>query len=218
MAAIPKHFFFTKFKYRKLCEDLYEIVGHGIYYDRFEIQNTKWLRFVSNMVTTINNDKTLSGCFGMYPRFLAGILNSTRRIHFFVLCNEELNYENYIEKCISDKERSVRYKSHTRHYFKLYQSKKIIISFETRLFPKLPSEIIFAQCLEKIQLGCLSYGIETFKGRVTCITNEVMSSRHNYVFKAYFCEFDSPIRLANGKAFTQYCPLHLDDNHHIVKS
>ena len=103
------------------------------------------------------------------------ILNSARRIHFFVLCNEELNYENYIEKFIGNKECSVCCKSHTGHYFQLsYQSETIFISFEARLFPQLPSEIIFAQCLEKIQLGCLAYGIVTVKGRVTCITNEVV--------------------------------------------
>ena len=35
--------------------------------------------------------------------------------------------------------------------------------------------------------------------------------RGKTVFKAHFCEFDSPIRLANCKAYTQYCPLHRDD-------
>jgi len=149
----------------------------------------------------------------MYPSFIAGILNSARRTNFFVLCNEELNYENCIEKCIGDKKYSVCYKPCTRHHFQLsYKSKTIFISFETRLFPKLPSEIIFAQgVLKKIQLGCLAYGIVTVKDRVTCITNEVMSSRHDCVFKAYFCEFDSPIRLSNCKAHTQYCPLYRDD-------
>jgi len=101
----------------QLCEDLIEIVGQGIYYDRFEIQNTKWLWFINDMVTAMNDDKTLCGCFGMYPSFVAGILNSARRIHFFVRCNEELNYENYIERGIGDKECSVCYKSHTGHYF-----------------------------------------------------------------------------------------------------
>ena len=34
----------------QLCEDLNKIAGRGIYYDRFEIQNKKWLWFVSNIV------------------------------------------------------------------------------------------------------------------------------------------------------------------------
>jgi len=35
----------------QLFEDLNKIAGRGIYYDTFEIQNTKWLWFVSNMIT-----------------------------------------------------------------------------------------------------------------------------------------------------------------------
>jgi len=79
--------------------------------------------------------------------------------------------------------------------------------------PKLPSEIIFAQIVfNKVQLGWLAYAIVTVKGRVTCITNDVTSSRHDCVFKVYLCEFDSPIRLANCKAHTQYCPQKSYDN------
>jgi hypothetical protein len=47
----------------------------------------------------------------MYPRFVAGIPNTAKLVYFCVLCNEELNYEDYIEKCIGDKECSVSYKS-----------------------------------------------------------------------------------------------------------
>ena len=102
------------------------------------------------MVTTMNNDKTLFGSFGMYPSFVAGILNSATQIYFYLLCNE-LHYENYIEKYIGDKECSVCCKSHVGYYFQLsYQSETIFISFEERIFPKLPSELMFAQCLEKI--------------------------------------------------------------------
>ena len=125
---------------------------------------------------------------------------------------EELNYENYTEKCIGDKECCVRYKSQTRHCFQItYQSETILISFQARLFSKLPSKIIIAQrVLKNIQLGCLAYGIVTVKGRITCVTNEVIWI-HDCVFKVYFCEFDTPIRLANCKAYVQYCPLHRDD-------
>ena len=45
----------------QLCEDLNEIVGDEIYYDTFQIRNTKWLWFVSNMVIAMNNDKALCG-------------------------------------------------------------------------------------------------------------------------------------------------------------
>ena len=69
----------------QLCEDLNKIAGRGNYYDRFEIQNTKWLWFVNNMITALNNNKLLCGCFGTYPSFAAGFLNTAKRIHF--LCS-----------------------------------------------------------------------------------------------------------------------------------
>jgi len=87
----------------QLCEDLNEIVGQGIYYNKLEIQNTKRFGFVSNMVTAMSNNKILCGCFGMYPRFVTGILKTARRIHYFVLCNAELNCENCMQvTCITN--------------------------------------------------------------------------------------------------------------------
>ena len=37
----------------RLCEDLNHIVGYGIWYDTFQVQNTQWLWLVNNIVTTI---------------------------------------------------------------------------------------------------------------------------------------------------------------------
>jgi len=56
-AAISEYFFPIDSGIGQLCEDLNEIVGQGIYYDTFEIQNTKWFWFISNMVTALNNKK-----------------------------------------------------------------------------------------------------------------------------------------------------------------
>ena len=70
---------------------------------------------------------------------------------------------------------------------------------------------MFAQSvLKNVQLGCLVYGIITIKGRVTSITNEVLSSRHNCVIEVYFCDYESPVRLANCTAYIRHCPLHTD--------
>ena len=55
----PKISFSTDSGIGQLCENLNNIVGQGTYYDTFEIQNTKWFWFVSNMVTALNNEKTL---------------------------------------------------------------------------------------------------------------------------------------------------------------
>ena len=52
----PKISFSTDSGIGQLCEDLNEIVGQGIYYDTFEIENTKWFWFVSNIITVLNND------------------------------------------------------------------------------------------------------------------------------------------------------------------
>ena len=57
----------------RLCEDLNHIVGYGIWYDTFQVQNTQWLWLVNNIVTTMNSDKVLCGCFGLYPSYVAGI-------------------------------------------------------------------------------------------------------------------------------------------------
>jgi len=63
--------------------------------------------------------------------------------------------------------------------------------------------------LEKIQLGSLAYGIVTVRGRVTCITNEVISSRHDSVFEVYFCElvFQSDWLIAKRIRSTVNCIL-----------
>jgi len=90
---------------------------------------------------------------------------------------------------------------------------EILITFQTRIFPELPSELMFAQSvLKNIQLGCLVYGITTIKGHVTCITNEVLSLKQSCVFEVYFCDYESPVELANCTAYIRYCPLHTDDS------
>ena len=84
---------------------------------------------------------------------------------------------------------------------------------------QLPSELIFAQCPEKkMRLGCLTYGIVIVKGCVTYITNQVKSLMHDCVYYRYFCEFDSPIKLANCKVYSRYCSLHHNNNcpYHVL--
>ena len=81
----------------RLCEDLNNIVGYGIWYDTFQVRNTEWLRFVNDIVTTLNSDEVLCGYFGLYPSFVVGILNSVKEIYFYVLCSKKLQYDEYIE-------------------------------------------------------------------------------------------------------------------------
>ena len=53
---------------------------------------------MNDVVTAMNNDKVLCGSFGLYPNYAAGILNSVKDIHFYLLSSEKLNYVDYVEK------------------------------------------------------------------------------------------------------------------------
>jgi hypothetical protein len=65
-----------------LCENLNTTVGQGIRYDTFQVQNTNWLWLVNNIVTTMNSDNMICGCFGHFTSYVAGILNSIKEINF----------------------------------------------------------------------------------------------------------------------------------------
>jgi hypothetical protein len=52
---------------------------------------------VNDIITAVNSDKVLCGSFCLYPSYVAGILNSVKQIHFYVLCSEKLNYADYVE-------------------------------------------------------------------------------------------------------------------------
>jgi len=42
-----------------LCENLCTLVGLGIWYDMFSVQNTKWLWLVNDIVSALNNELVL---------------------------------------------------------------------------------------------------------------------------------------------------------------
>jgi len=132
----------------------------------------------------MKSDKLLCYSFGLYPSYAAGILTSVKEIHFYVLCSEKLNYADYIKKCMAGKELSVNYKPHRRDQFRLSCSSEIIaLSFQAKQFPELPSELMFAQSLlKKICLSSLAFGIVCINKRVTYITNEELTSKHDFVF------------------------------------
>jgi len=68
--------------------------------------------------------------------------------------------------------------------------KGLLFLILTRLFPKLPSEVVFAEsALSRIRLSSLTYGIVSIDRHVTCITNEVLASRHDCVFERYNCDY-----------------------------
>jgi len=143
---------------------------------------------VNDIITTVNSDKVLCVSFGLYPSYVAGILNSVKEIHFYVLCSEKLNYADCVEKCIAGNECTFMFptgddfKVVTENRFQLtFGGETVTISIETQ-FPKLPSELIFAKNeLKKTQLSSLVYGIVCINKRVTYITNEELTSKHDCV-------------------------------------
>ena len=66
----------------QLCKTLDRIVGASIWYDTFTARNSKWLSFVNDVVTSINNDKALCGVFGLYPTYVGSILTKEQEISF----------------------------------------------------------------------------------------------------------------------------------------
>jgi len=86
----------------------------------------------------MNSDKALCGAFSFLPGCVAGIPNSVKKIHFYVLCNVTLYYADFILKFIAGKEYSVTYKTHAGNYFELSsRSETVALTFETTQFPKL---------------------------------------------------------------------------------
>jgi len=56
---------------------------------------------VNDIVTTLNSDNALCATFGLYPSYVAGILNSVKQINLYVLRNKRINDAEHIEKFIA---------------------------------------------------------------------------------------------------------------------
>jgi hypothetical protein len=89
--------------------------------------------------------------------------------------------------------------SYVHNYFVLTSGKEV--SFQSRFFSgKLPSELIFAQNVFKIQLSSLAYGVVCINKRLTNIANDTLTSRHECIFHTCAFDLNVPRRLANCKA------------------
>jgi len=176
-----------------LSENLCTFVGQVIWYDTFSFRNTKWLWLVNDYFSALNNDNVLCGSFGLYHSYVAGILHSVKEIHFYALCAKTFVYTQYIERCITAKVCTITFGRlskinfvalpYEQHFMLTYAGETVTVSFLTRLFPELPSEQVFADSvLSRIRLSSLTYEIVSLYRHVTCITNEVVASRHDCVF------------------------------------
>jgi len=78
----------------------------------------------------------------------------------------------------------------------MFGGETVTIWSEARQVPKLPSELIFAQSvLKTMRLSPLAYGTVCINKRVTYITNEVLTSKHE-------CRFDVCYRFRYAAAVT----------------
>jgi hypothetical protein len=86
-----------------LCNNLNNTIGMGIWYDTFQVQNTKYLWLVNNNFAVLNIDNMHCGCFRQFASYVGAILNSVKEINFYVFCNKRrLRCANYLQKCISN--------------------------------------------------------------------------------------------------------------------
>jgi hypothetical protein len=52
------------------------------------------LWFVNEIIEDMNSDNMFCDCFGLYPGYVAGILNRMPNIHFYVARSEKMNFED----------------------------------------------------------------------------------------------------------------------------
>jgi hypothetical protein len=118
-----------------------------------------------------------------------------------VLCSEELNFLEYIKKYIADKGCTI---SCGGEIFQLKYDEIISISYETRIIhEKLPSDLVFAYAvLKNIRLHSLAYGIVCVSNRITYLSKETLTSRHDCVSNVLACDLGVPHKLANCKLHT----------------
>jgi hypothetical protein len=113
-----------------------------------------------------------------------GILKYVEEINFYVLCNDELTYSEYIEKAISSEPCTICV-SGEKEYFTLSSGgETVLLKFETRMMEgKLPSVLIFTyDLLHNLLLPSIAYAFACVDSRITFITNEMQTPRHDYVW------------------------------------
>jgi hypothetical protein len=95
----------------------------------------------------------------------------------------------------------------------------VVITFVTRtMHAQLPSELVFAHTvLNKIRLFSLVYAIVSVRKRVTYITNQVLTSKHECILDLFGCDLHLPKRLANCKLCTQYCSTYSKSKEYVLE-
>jgi len=85
-------------------------IGQGIWNNTFQVQNTKWLWLVNDIVTIMNSNNVLCTSLELFPSYVAGILNSVKEINFYALCNKRrLQCASYLENVLLGKNTLLSY-------------------------------------------------------------------------------------------------------------
>jgi hypothetical protein len=115
-----------------------------------------------------------------------------------------LNYGLYIRQCVEGKNYTI---SDTGNNLLITYDKEIIfISFETRIVhTQLPSALTLPyNILTKMRIASLAYGIVSINRRVTFVTSEVLTARHDCVFDIFANKLHAPLQLVRCKAYNRY--------------
>jgi hypothetical protein len=157
------------------------------------------LQLISDIAEAKNSDTVMCGCFGLYPTYVAGFLNSVKSIDFYVVCTEKPNYGHYIQQCVEGKNYTIR--DTGNNLLISYDNEIIFISFETRIVhTELPSTLTLAyNVLPKMRISSLAYGTVFVNGRMTFITSEVLTSGHDCVSNIFAYNLHAPMQLADCK-------------------
>jgi hypothetical protein len=158
-----------------LCEDLNSIVGQGLWYDEYNVQNTQCLQLDSDIIMAMNSNALLCGCFGIFPSYTAGLLKSVKCIHFYVVCNEKPDYGFYIRRCVECKNYAII--DARTNLLITCDNEIIFVSFEKRIvLTELPSALTLNYVLNKMRIASLAYRIVCVNRRVTFIRSEVLTA------------------------------------------
>ena len=125
------------------------------------------------ILVTVNSEQLIIAVFGLYPSCLAGILKHVEEINFYVVCNDELTYCEYIEKATSSDQCTVCV-SCEKDYFTLSSGgETVLLKFETRMMEgKLPSVLTFTyDLLRNLVLQSLAYADVSIDCHITFINN-----------------------------------------------
>jgi hypothetical protein len=162
-------------------------------YKNFGTMNTKWLQLVSDIVEAT-----------MLCDYVAGIIASVKSIAFYVVCSEKLNYTHYSQQGVEGKIYTIG--DTGNNLLISYHNEIFYISFETRIVRKeLPSTLIYAyNVITKVRISSLPYGIVSLNKRVTFITSELLTSRHDCVSNLFAYNLHAPMQLAGCKVYNSY--------------